>query len=73
MYFLDHGQPHFHAEYHDMKAKFDIETLEIIAGELPAAVVRNVREWASKHREELRENWRRSKLPETLNKIQPLS
>ena len=72
MYFLDYGQPHFHAEYQNMKAKFDIESLEIIAGALPVSAVRLVREWASKHRDELRENWQKSKRPETLKKIQPL-
>ncbi|HWF43081.1 MAG TPA: DUF4160 domain-containing protein [Candidatus Kapabacteria bacterium] len=72
MYFLDHGRPHFHAEYQEMKAKFDIETLEIIEGELPTSAIRHVREWGSKHRAELLENWRKSKLPETLDKIQPL-
>ncbi len=73
MYFLDHGRPHFHAEYQDTKAKFDIETLELIEGELPSSAIRDVRKWASKHREELMENWRKSKLPETLDKIQPLA
>ncbi|HET6402558.1 MAG TPA: DUF4160 domain-containing protein [Candidatus Kapabacteria bacterium] len=73
MYFLDHDRPHFHAEYEGKKAKFDIETLEIIKGQLPASAVRYIREWASKHTEELMENWRKSKLPETLQKIQPLS
>jgi hypothetical protein len=29
------GRPHFHAEYADAEASFDIETLETIAGRLP--------------------------------------
>lgn len=72
MYFLDHGQPHFHAEYQGMKAKFDIETLDIIAGVLPVSAIRLIREWASQHKTELLDNWQKSKLPEPLDKIQPL-
>ncbi len=45
MYFLDHGRPHFHAETQNMKAKFDIETLDIIEGELPIPAIRYVKEW----------------------------
>jgi hypothetical protein len=72
MYFLDHGKPHFHAEYQGMKAKFDIETLEMTAGALPASAIRLIREWASQHTNELLENWQKSKLPEPLHRIQPL-
>ncbi|HEX5315456.1 MAG TPA: DUF4160 domain-containing protein [Candidatus Kapabacteria bacterium] len=72
MYFLDHGRPHFHAETPDAKAKIDIETLEVVDGKLPIASMRYIRTWAEEHRDELLENWRRSKLPETLHKITPL-
>lgn len=72
MYYLDHGRPHFHAEAQNKKAKLDIETLEVIEGDLPVPAMRYVREWASTHRQELRENWRRCRLAETLEKIRPL-
>ena len=33
--FRDHNPPHFHAEYQGMEALFDIQTLEILGGDLP--------------------------------------
>jgi hypothetical protein len=72
MYFLDHAPPHFHVETSDQKAKVDIETLEVIDGELSARIISDVRRWAKLHRAELVENWYKSQRPETLDKIKPL-
>ena len=35
MFFQDHAPPHFHAEYQENEAVFEIETLRIREGELP--------------------------------------
>ena len=35
MYFLDHGVPHFHALYGEYNGVFDIDTLEMLVGDLP--------------------------------------
>jgi hypothetical protein len=35
MYYNDHFPPHFHAIYGDYRTQIDIETLEILEGELP--------------------------------------
>jgi hypothetical protein len=35
MYWNDHAPPHFHAEYAGSEAIINIQTLEIIRGELP--------------------------------------
>ncbi len=35
MFFKDHNSPHFHAEYQDYEAVFDINTLGLIEGDLP--------------------------------------
>ena len=43
------GRPHFHATYGDDEASVDIESLEIIAGELPPRARRLVVEWAHAH------------------------
>jgi hypothetical protein len=51
------GRPHFHAAYGGDRAAFDIESLGLIAGELPPRARRLVVEWARAHQEELRENW----------------
>lgn len=35
LFFGDHPPPHFHAVYGEQNALFDIETLEMIEGDLP--------------------------------------
>ncbi len=72
MYFLDHNPPHFHAEYQGMVAEFNIHTLEIIVGNLPARAKSLVIEWASAHKEELIANWQKARIPEPLITIAPL-
>ena len=72
MYYQDHNPPHFHAEYQEFKAKYDIKTLGILAGKLPKRANSLVLEWASKHRKELLEDWQLSTIPDKLNKITPL-
>jgi Domain of unknown function (DUF4160) len=54
------SRSHFHATYGEDEASVDIESLEIIAGELTPRARRLVREWAQAHRDELRENWARA-------------
>ena len=73
MYYDEHAPPHFHARYGGQKASFTIETLEMIAGRVPARVRGLVTEWASIHTAELLEDWElaRSRVP--LKKIDPLS
>ncbi len=36
MFFQDHFPPHFHAEYQEFEAVFEIETLKIREGNLPS-------------------------------------
>jgi Domain of unknown function (DUF4160) len=72
MYFGDHPPPHFHALYAGQKAPFSIATGEIIDGEVPPRAARLVREWASLHRAELEENWRRCERRVPLEQVEPL-
>jgi hypothetical protein len=67
------GRPHFHASYGSEEASFDIETLELIVGALPARARHMVTEWAEAHRAELRANWTRAREHLPLQKIEPLS
>jgi hypothetical protein len=39
MFFGDHLPPHFHAEYGEFKAQVNIQSLVIIAGDLPPRVL----------------------------------
>lgn len=57
MFYEDHSPPHFHAIYGKSEASFSIESLEMIAGDLPPRVKGLVIEWASLHQIELLDNW----------------
>lgn len=50
MYYDDHHPPHFHAEYGGDEAVISIDTLDIIAGELPRRALGFVYEWAGMDR-----------------------
>ncbi len=71
MYFNDHNPPHFHAKYSGYEALFNFEG-EIIEGELPKRAVKFIKEWISYHKEELEENWKKSRSGQPLNYIAPL-
>jgi hypothetical protein len=66
------GRPHFHATYADDEATIDIESLTIIAGELPPRGQRLVIEWARAHQAELQDDWARARRNEPLQPIDPL-
>ncbi len=57
MYFREHGAPHFHAIYGEYNGVFDMQSLEMIEGDLPPRAERMVREWAEKYRTELLAMW----------------
>ena len=58
MYFREHGVPHFHALYGEFNAVFDLQTLEMVEGDLPQRATRMVKEWAQRYQAELLEMWR---------------
>jgi hypothetical protein len=72
MYFGDHLPPHFHALYAEFEALIDIQTFEIIRGDLPSRAMALVLEWAQQHREELRRDWELCAQNQTPAKILPL-
>lgn len=55
--FAPHHRAHFHAYYQEFAAVFALDTLELIAGELPLKQRRLVEAWAKLHRDELRNDW----------------
>lgn len=67
------GLPHFHARYGEAEAVIGIESLAVLAGELPLRARRLVIEWASARRVELLENWHRPRDHQPLVAIEPLS
>jgi hypothetical protein len=72
MFYNDHLSPHFHAEYGNDEAVYEIETLEILRGKLPRRPHALVVEWATLHRHELRANWDRARQQMPLMEIEPL-
>jgi len=59
MYFSqsEHGIPHFHAIYGEYNSVFDIQTLEMIEGDLPLRAQRLVKEWGTQYQQELLHLW----------------
>lgn len=67
-----HHRPHLHAMHAGKMASFDLETREILAGEMDRDDVEKVRVWMSIHREELFANWNLLRDEDTFFRIEPL-
>ena len=59
LYDNDHNPPHFHAIYGDEAVSIVIDTLGILAGELPPAQMRKVKTWAKDKQVALRTEFER--------------
>ncbi len=57
VFFCDHPPPHIHAIYGEYNALVDIESLEIIEGDLPSRAQKLVLEWAILYQQDLLEMW----------------
>ena len=57
MFFGDHPPPHFHVVYGEYVGLFDVQTLEMIEGDLPNRAKNLVLEWAKKNQVELKLMW----------------
>ena len=57
MYFREHGVPHFHALYGEYNGVFNIETLEMMEGDLPRRAQKMIREWAQLYQNDLLSMW----------------
>ncbi len=68
LFFGDHPPPHFHAVYGEYNALFNIETLEMIEGDLPPRAMKMVIEWAEQQQNELLLMWNNQKF----HKLPPL-
>jgi Domain of unknown function (DUF4160) len=53
----DHLPPHFHIYYAEYKAMMEIESLNIIRGELPTKQLNKVVEWAKPNQKNLLETF----------------
>lgn len=68
LFFSDHPPPHFHVVYGEYNALFNIETLDVIEGDLPNRAKKLVIEWATRYQNELLEMW----IAQKFHKLPPL-
>lgn len=59
LYANDHGVPHFHVLTPDGKVSVAIDTLQILAGNLPRRRLTEALAWAAKNRQRLLTCWNR--------------
>ncbi len=57
MYFREHGIAHFHAIYGEYNGVFDLDSLEMMEGDLPNRAKRLVLEWAKNYKDDLLRMW----------------
>jgi hypothetical protein len=62
MYFKEHGIPHFHALYGEYNGVFEIETLDMIEGDLPNRSQKLIKEWGKIYKDELMKIWKSQKI-----------
>jgi hypothetical protein len=67
-----HAMPHVHARYAGEFTVFDIETGDVIEGDMPDKQRQLVKAWILLRQEELLENWACAVAGETPYKILPL-
>lgn len=64
----EHEPSHIHALYGEYIGEFNIRTMEMIQGDLPRKAQELVREWLSKHQDQLQAMWDTQKI----EKLPPL-
>jgi Domain of unknown function (DUF4160) len=69
MYWRDHPPPHFHAYYQGSEGLFSIDTGELIAGRMPPAARRILKDWTKLRRLELLADWQLCMMKAPLNAI----
>ena len=67
-----HHRPHFHAYYQGDVGVYAIDTIELIAGQLPRRQQRLIEAWIELHHEELLTDWERLQAGQAPFKIDPL-
>lgn len=55
---LEHGRVHFHLNGPALDCVLDLETLDILAGQAPAVLLRQARAWARENRERIISAWK---------------
>ena len=69
---VQHHKPHFHAYYGDDIAVYSLDSIEVLAGQLPRRQQRLVEAWAELHQTELEADWQRLQAGQPPEPIAPL-
>lgn len=64
----EHEPSHIHALYGEYVGEFNIQTMEMIEGDLPQKAQALVREWMSLHQQQLQSMWNEQRI----EKLPPL-
>lgn len=72
MHYKEHNPPHFHIQYNEYNAIFDMEQEAVIDGFIPKKQIRLVLAWFEIHKEELLQNWENAMNKKEFIKIEPL-
>jgi hypothetical protein len=72
MFYQEHGEPHFHAEYQGQQATFTFDG-GILAGSIHSrTALRLIKDWTLARQAELEANWTKARVGEPLETIPPL-
>ena len=60
MFFIasEHNPPHIHVVYNEYVGVIDIQTAEMLQGDLPAKALKLVQEWVKLNKDSLLEMWK---------------
>jgi len=72
MYYGDHAPPHFHAVYQGDEVQINLQTLDVMEGQVRRRALALVLEWVALHRHELDRAWERASRNQMPDKIAPL-
>jgi hypothetical protein len=64
----EHNPPHFHAVYGEFVGMFDIQTLEMLEGDMPIKAQALIKEWAGMNKTDIMNMWE----TKVLKKLPPL-
>ena len=66
MYFKgsEHNPPHIHVLYGEYMGAINIETQELLEGDLPSKALAMAKEWTKEHETELLDIWKTQKIRE---------
>ena len=67
-----HHRPHLHAQYQKAQVALAVDTIEVLAGQLPRRQQRLLEAWSELHQAELLVAWQVAQAGESPPRIEPL-